>query len=344
MPISTTCTVVRILSVVACVLALGAPGRAESPHVRLRMAAIAPDGTAWARELKASSREVAMATNGEVELKWYLGAIAGDEAEAIERIRRDQLDGSAGASFCERLAPSLRVLRLPGLVQSRAEGRYVITRLRNVFDEEFKRSGFVELFVEPFGTEVIFSRAPVTTMKDLRESRVWVWSLAETLLRLLRRMGAKIVPLPLEEAGRAYDENRIDVFVSVPTAALAYQLGVRARYFTPLNLALLPGCAVVAQRSFDGMSVEAQRGLRAAMAKMAIRFDDVGKTQDEQLLGGLLEKQGIKRVAVSEAFRAQFLDEARRARQTEPVVAPALVAQVEQWLTEFRAGRRGAGQ
>ena len=85
---------------------------------------------------------------------------------------------------------------------------------------------------------------------------------------------------------------------------------------------------------------ESRNGLRGAMAKMAIRFDDVGRTQDDELLGTLLEKQGVKRVAVSPTFLAEFLDEARRARTKAADVPAALVAEVEGWLAEYRAQRR----
>ena len=87
----------------------------------LRMAAIAPDGTAWARELKALARDVEAQSNGELRIKWYLGAIAGDELTALERVKRAQLDGEAGASFCQRLAPPLRAARLVGMYQSHQE-------------------------------------------------------------------------------------------------------------------------------------------------------------------------------------------------------------------------------
>jgi TRAP-type C4-dicarboxylate transport system substrate-binding protein len=319
------------------ILVLVGTAGADPAPVRIRMAAVAPDGTAWARELKVTSREVTQVSGGSVEIKWYLGAIAGDEVEVLDRIRRGQLDGAAGASFCERLAPSLRVLRIPGLVHDRDEGRHVIARLRKAYDEEFNRAGFVGLFVEPFGPEVLFSRTPIATMEDLKTRRVWVWGLAETLLGLLRQMGVNVVALPLEQAARAFDEGRVDAFLGVPTAALAYQWIGRVRYFTPFQVALLPGCAIVSQRAFDSISLDSQSALRTVVAKMAVRFDDVGRTQDEQLLDHLLEKQGVKRVTVSDAFRTQFLEQARRAREKDSQVPAALVAQVEQWLAEYRA-------
>ena len=103
----------------------------------LRMAAIAPDGTSWARELKAFARDVEARTDGAVKVKWYLGGIAGEEYESLDRINRDQLDGAAGAMICDKLAPTLRVLRVPGLVRDRAEALHVINSLRAPIDGEF---------------------------------------------------------------------------------------------------------------------------------------------------------------------------------------------------------------
>src|SRR6476620_405630 len=116
-------------------LLLAPPARAE---VVLRMAAIAPDGSPWTRELKAFAREIESRTRGRVRIKWYWGAIAGDELQVLERIQRDQLDGEAGAQFCDRLAPSLRVMRILGLIQSWDEALHVIARMRRTLDGEFR--------------------------------------------------------------------------------------------------------------------------------------------------------------------------------------------------------------
>ncbi|MCA1664398.1 MAG: hypothetical protein LC659_09050, partial [Myxococcales bacterium] len=85
----------------ALLLLGGSSARAETAAPAettvLRMAAIAPEGTSWARELKAFARGVEKATDGALRVKWYLGGVAGDEAEELARVERDQLDGGAGA-------------------------------------------------------------------------------------------------------------------------------------------------------------------------------------------------------------------------------------------------------
>src|SRR4030095_14718138 len=69
----------------AIALLATSPARANEP-VTLRMASVAPDGAAWAREFKAFAREVAASTQGQVQIKWYLGGIAGDELRQHERV------------------------------------------------------------------------------------------------------------------------------------------------------------------------------------------------------------------------------------------------------------------
>lgn len=83
--------------------------RAHAEPVTLRLATVAPDGTGWARELKAFGREISTSTHDDVLIKWYMSGIAGDELQSHERVQRDQLDGIlSGGMLCQRLAPSMR--------------------------------------------------------------------------------------------------------------------------------------------------------------------------------------------------------------------------------------------
>jgi TRAP-type C4-dicarboxylate transport system substrate-binding protein len=122
------------------------------------MASIAPEGTSWAHELKAFARDVEESTHGELRVKWYLGGIAGDETAALERARKGQLDGMAGAILCQQLAPSMRLLRLPGMFESREEAFYVMGRMRADIESEMRQRGFAFLGGAGFGFDVIFSR------------------------------------------------------------------------------------------------------------------------------------------------------------------------------------------
>ena len=304
---------------IVCVLWLVAPAGAsvaDEGTRELRFAAIAPEGTAWARESHAFGREVESATGGGVHVKWYFGGIAGDELTELERLKRGQIDGLAGATYCERIAPSLRALEVVGFVSSRDQAARAIKLLQPQVEKEFARTPIRSVFLTlGFGHRVLFSRTPVHSMAELRAGRYWVWDQDEVLRAQLPAMGVHVVALPLEEAARAYEENRIDGFIVIPTAALAFQYSTLARYFTDLQSAYLPGCLAMAEASIDRLQYKQQLQLMDAAAKLRLRVEDIGIRMDEQLLGGnsLFQKQGLRFMPMSASFREEWLKEGRAA-------------------------------
>lgn len=318
---------------ILCFLSLvGLPGSgfADEGTREVRFAAIAPDGTAWARESRAFGREVESATGGAVRVKWYFGGIAGDELTALERLRRGQVDGLAGTTYCERIAPSLRALEVIGAVRSRDEAATALKLLQPHVEKEFGRTPIRAVFLTlGFGHRVLFSRTPVRSMKELRAGRYWVWDQDDVLRVQLPAMGVHVVPLPLGEATRAYEENRIDGFIVIPTAALAFQYSTLARYFTDLESGYLPGCLAMAQASIDRLRYEHQLELMDAAAKLRLRVEDIGIRMDEQLLGGsgLFQKQGLRFMPMSPSFRAEWLREGRAAyRRLAAELVPSAAA------------------
>jgi TRAP-type C4-dicarboxylate transport system substrate-binding protein len=320
------------------------PSFAHADPTVIRFASPAPEGTSWAREGHAFARAVDQQTNGAIKIKFFLGGITGDEAQTIERIRRGQVDEIAAAEICTRLAPSMRVLRVLGLFQNRDESAYVSGRLKAVFDEEFRRSGFVNLGELGVGPDVIFSRAPMKSLADLKTTPLWIWDLDDVYRTQLVEMGLHPVPTPIDRAAVAFDEHKLDGFLSVPAAALAFQWSAQVRDFTDLHVGFLRGCFIISARTWDSMSTENQSTLKVAHAKLLARLEDVGRHQDDQLLGGLFERQGLKRVQTSEALRADFFDAAQKAREKlgEKLVAPALLNQVLAMLADYRAEHRPA--
>src|SRR4051812_44915020 len=233
----------------------------------LRMASIAPDGTAWARELKALAREVEQSTGGQVKMKWYLGGIAGSDLEAGDRIARGQLDGVAGGAWqCERWAPSMKVTRLPGMFRSRAELKYAAQRMRGVFDEEFKKSNFVNLGESTLGPSMIFLRKPVRSFDELKKTRLWTLKDDGTKRKLLEALGLTLLPYSFDESREAFDHGQVDGFLTPPTAALAFQWSTQARVLLDVVTDDILGCMVVTTRTYDKIAIDHRQVILAAVA------------------------------------------------------------------------------
>jgi TRAP-type transport system periplasmic protein len=329
---------VRLLSALVVLCALRAPASADP--ITLRFATAAPDGTAWARLFRAMGRDIESESKGALLTKWYFGGIAGSELESLDRLQKNQLDiVMSGGPLCMKLSPSLQALRLIGLYESRAEASYVLGRLRPTVERELAAAGYRSLGVAMLGPDMLFTRAPVTSVAALRKTRLWVWDVDPTMLAQFAAIGVPAVAMGVERAAGAYEEQRIDGFLSVPTAALAFQWSAATKSLEELRLGYLPGCSVVTERVWDTLDVGERAVLTAAHAKFLARLEDLGRRQDAELLGGLFERQGLTRVPVSPAFATELLALAKKARDAvrDKLLPGELLDRVTAWVGDYRA-------
>ena len=313
---------------------------AAADVVKLRMASAAPDGTAWAREMRALAREVSADSFGAIEIKWYYGGLAGDEELALSRVRAGQLEGMAAGAICMRLAPSLRILRVPGMFGNWAESLYVLGRIRAAVTGEFAQSGLTVLGDGGFGNDIIFSRHPVASMADLRKGRFAFWNIDDVARASFEALGMNAVPLKIEDATHAYEAGQIDGIITMPSAALAFQWSSIVGYFSDLPLAFMPACLVVSRSVFEALPIDKQRTLREASAKFQARMNDLGQELDQRLMGGLFEHQGLKKIRATKLFRSEFFSAVQRIRTrlTETNVVPgSLMDRAFSWLADYRA-------
>jgi TRAP-type C4-dicarboxylate transport system substrate-binding protein len=337
---STAWTGTRLIVAAAVVVAVaGLAARAEAEPITIRIATIAPTGTAWAREFGAYARDVEAGTRGAVRVKIYYSGIAGDDITVLDRIKRDQLDGAIGSESCMRVSQTLRITRVFGLFQNRDEASFIMTRLRTRIDEDFLRAGFIHLGEAALGPEVLFTREPVRDLAELRKTSLWIWDLDDSLRAQAPALGLRVQPGSLESATRAYDEKKVDGFIAVPSAALAFQWSAQARYLEDVRFNYRNGCMFISSRAFDALPIDAQSYVRGAVAKLRNRLDDLGKRQDDQLLDGLFARQGLIAVPVSEGFRLELFNLARemRSKLGANLGSQKLLDQVMGWLADYRA-------
>jgi TRAP-type C4-dicarboxylate transport system substrate-binding protein len=317
-----------------------APVRAE---VVLRMASVAPDGTAYAREIKALANEVLLATHGEVRLKLYLSGITGDEEEMAARMKRGQLDAVASAGMmCRAAAPTLRVLQLPGLVENREELRWLVQQMHSTFEEEAKQAGIVMPAAAVLGPQIIMSSHPVRNLEDFKHERMWMWDLDRAGIAVFRGIGINVVPVPVHLASQAKDQNLFDGFIALPSASLAFQFALKSRYLSDVKMGYLTACIIVSQSAFDTLPIEHQKSLRSIIAKYSLHTDEVMEVQDNQLLSGLFEKQGLRSVPWPPGQREEMLRRMRATYKTLPadLVPHEPLLRVLQLLDDYRAKRR----
>lgn len=313
---------------------------AAAETTTLRFATAAPDGTAWARLFRAMSRDLDAGTHGAVAIKWYFGGIAGNELQMLDRMKRGQLDAvMSGGMLCQKLSPSMRALRLLGLFQTRGEAAYALGRLRGTIDKEFAAAGFHNMGAATLGSDMMFSRMPVRSLADMKKQRFWFWDLDEPMRVQLQALGIPAVGLPVEDALHAFEEGRTDGFIAVPTASLAYQWSAQTPYLSQMRLGYLAGCMVMTNHAFDALSLDAQHALNDALAHFQLRLEELGRSQDAELLSTLFARQGIKQTPADASFATEFFEAARHARESvrDKLIPGQLIDMVTGWLADYRA-------
>jgi TRAP-type C4-dicarboxylate transport system substrate-binding protein len=148
--------------------------------------------------------------------------------------------------------------------------------------------------------------------------------------------------MPIADAYGAYEHKRVDGFITPAVAALGFQWSTATRYYTDLRMGFVVGCLVVANRAFDALPISEQQALKLASAKMKLRIEQLGRSQEEQLLHGLLQKQGLRLVSVDAGTRVTFFEAARAARDraATTLVSAELIARVLGMLADFRTEHR----
>src|SRR5215470_15095901 len=114
-------------ALVAVTLA-GGVARAQD-HV-FKIATLAPEGSSWMQLFHAWGKTVEEHTGGKVRVKFYAGGLAGDERDAVRKMRLGQINGAAVTAVGFGLIQSdVRVLELPMLVKTYEELDYLRARL-----------------------------------------------------------------------------------------------------------------------------------------------------------------------------------------------------------------------
>ena len=134
-------------SVIAAAVALGGlvatlVPAATAHAVTLKIATLAPGGSSWLNEMKATGDAIEKATDGRVKLKFYPGGVMGNDKKVLRKMRIGQLHGSSftPSGLSERY-PDLNLYGLPLVFDTLDEVDYYVNGgilqyvLRNIMEE-----------------------------------------------------------------------------------------------------------------------------------------------------------------------------------------------------------------
>jgi TRAP-type C4-dicarboxylate transport system substrate-binding protein len=283
----------RLLAFLFVSLGLSATSLGAEP-LTIKFATVAPEGSTWMNSMKELEKTIREKTQGQIAFRVYAGGVAGDELDALRKIRIGQLQSAAfsGVGFGQIL-PSVRVLDLPFLFRNDKEIDLVHKEMEGFFAEQFRQKDFELLSWAEVGNVHLFSQEPIRKVSDLAKLKVWTWSGDPIAKETFSVMGTNPIPLAITDVTTALNTGMIDTVYAPPLGAIALQWNLYVKYMTSLPLAHSTGAVLISKNFAQKIPAEHFRIIKDEFHRSMERLTiELRKQTEESVV--LLEKGGIK--------------------------------------------------
>lgn len=260
----------------------------------IKFATVAPEGSTWMNSMKELEKTIREKTQGQIAFRVYAGGVAGDELDALRKIRIGQLQSAAfsGVGFGQIL-PSVRVLDLPFLFRNDKEIDLVLKETEGFFAEQFRQKDFELLSWAEVGNVHFFSQEPIRKVSDLAKLKVWTWSGDPIAKETFSAMGTNPIPLAITDVTTALNTGMIDTVYAPPLGAIALQWNLYTKYMTTLPLAHSTGAVLISKNFAQKIPAEHFKIIQDEFHRSMERLTIELRKQTEESVA-LLEKGGIK--------------------------------------------------
>ena len=309
----------------------------------IKIATVAPDGTAWMREIRASADAVKKRTEDRVELKFYPGGVMGDEPSVMRKIKIGQLQGGAftGGELAQT-DKDAQVYSLPFLFKSQDEVDKVRAQLDPLLKKSFQQAGFEAVGISGGGFAYLMSVKDIRNKDDLKAAKVWVPQGDRVAEAGFKAGGVTPIPLPLADVYTSLQTGLIDTVANTPAGAIAFQWHTKLKHMIDLPLTYVVGILVIDKKAFDALSAEDQKAVSEELGGAFTRLEKINRDDNAQARGAL-EKQGVT-IFTPSADEAKSWEAigttARKDLMAAGEVTPDMAAALDKALAQARGGAK----
>lgn len=297
-------------SLLACLLAPTSVYAA----VLLKLATLAPEGSAWMRTLDQWKQDVATITSGEVRIRIYPAGIMGEEKDVLVKIKAGQLDGGGFlGNGIARICPEANALMLPLTFHDFEEVDAAMAELSPWLEQRALTNDFVVLGWTEVGFSLLFSNRDIRSIDDLRRAKVWSLPNEPMLAELFRQAGVGAIPVPVADVLTALQTGLIDTVYSPPLAAVAMQWTGRVKQFCDLRLAYSFGGLFIARRSWERIPAAFRESIRDAARRRTTALTAEVRRSNEDALE-VMRRSGLSIVQITPAEVERFREIRERTR------------------------------
>ena len=297
--------VILPLLLLACLLSTTLP--AAAAPTRIKLATVAPTGSAYHKSLLKLRDEWRQLSNGSVDLVIYADGKLGGESDTVGLMSVNSLQAAmltaVGLSGIEKGVEALQ--SIPMGFQSLDAVDYVGSHLQPMLEERLLKKGFVVLAWSDAGWVRFFSRDPLLRPDDLKKMKLFTWSGNPDLLDIYKATGFRPVPLESADIVPGLQTGLIDVLPSPPVFALATQTDTRAPHMLDLNWGPLVGAIVVRKETWEKLPADLRPKLLAAARATGQEIRASGRKESDAAVKAM-EKRGLKVTPVTPEIEAEW--------------------------------------
>lgn len=275
----------------------------------LKVGLLAPDGTTWAKNIKAMAKEVKKATNGAVKIKTYLGGVQGDEPVVLRKIRLGQL---AGGVFTGRtigdINGDVRILEVPFSFEGDRNAAWnTLEKMTPFFNKGFDKNNFVNLGFFEVGNVYMISTKPANSLKTLQGVKVWAWSGDKLVETMVNEMKLVSVPLSLPDVLSSLSTGIIEAAYSSPMGVVALQWNTKVKYLLDYPITYSLAAFLVSKRAWKKIPAKHQATVKKITAKY-VKIANEKTIQENIDAMASLKSSGIKFLKIDPKELKQRVD------------------------------------
>ena len=288
---------------IALTLATALPATAATT---IKIATVAPDGTAWMREMRATADAIKKATDARVELKLYPGGVMGDNATVLRKIKIGQLQGSAfTGGEAGVITKDAEIYGMPFLFRNQAEVDKVRAKVDPILKDVVRKTGFELIGVTGGGFGYLMSTKDIKTRDDLKNAKVWVPQGDEIAELTFKTAGVTPVPLPLSDVYTSLQTGLIDTAANTESGAIAFQWHTKIKHVVDMPIIYVVGEVLIDKKTFDALGAADQKVVTEQFDAAFERLDKTNRA-DNASAREALKSQGISFFSPDAAERARW--------------------------------------
>ncbi len=322
-------------------LMLSLPVQGEGKPIVLKLATLAPEGSAWMKTFHSVNQELESKTGGMLRMRAYPGGVMGDDLSILRKMRIGQihiggLTGLGLGSICK----DIQVLGTPFLFQNYNEVDYVLEKVTGRLEQAFRDKGYVLLGWSEIGFIYMMSNKPINSLKAFQSAKVWMPEGDPVSQAVFQEAGVTPVPLGISDVLLALQTGLVDVVYSPPVGAITLQWFTKVKYITRVPLSYALGGVIMTQETFRRIPEDHQEVLVEVFRNRLSTLNAQTRRDNDEALT-VIEREGIQSVKLPSQEMTRFQKIARDA--TEKLagnVFPAEILQeINAHLNELRGGK-----